>query len=86
MREATLLTLKALYDGKEVTAKSAIELKTTRVTNEILAIRDQLNIKVNTVRVDLDNGKWYGRYELDRSQENLDKARLTLDTFLGDRA
>ena len=78
MREATIEVLKALCEGKEVTEVKGIEFKTTRVSNEIVYIRNTLNIQVNTVRVNLENRKWYGRYELVRDKDNLAKAKEVL--------
>ena len=78
MRGAIIVTLQALYDGKEVTAKNSINFGTTRITNEITALRNGLGIDIITDRIETENRKWYGSYRLIRTEENLEKVRVIL--------
>ena len=78
MRSAVITTLKALYEGKEVTANKGFVCNTTRVANEIGTLRRDMGIDILTLRVDTDNGKWYGSYKLVRSKENLRRVREIL--------
>ena len=78
MRVAVIATLQALYDGKEVTAIRSIECSTTRITNEISILRNELNIAISTDRIDTSNHKWYGSYRLIRTDENLKSVRAIL--------
>ncbi len=78
MRGAVTSTLQALYDGKEVTASKSLECSTTRITNEISTLRNGLGIDIITDRIETKNRKWYGRYRLIRTEENLEKVRVIL--------
>lgn len=75
MRGAVITTLKALYEGKEITANKSLECNTTRITNEISTIRNDLGIDIITDRINLENKKWYGSYRLVRTDNNLNKVR-----------
>ena len=81
MRGAIITTLKALYEGKEVTANKSLECNTTRITNEITTLRNDLGIDVITDRINLENKKWYGSYRLVRTDENLTKVREILAIY-----
>ena len=81
MRGAVLTTLQALYEGKEVTANSGLECNTTRVSNEIGFLRNTLNIKIATDRVNTDSGKWYGRYRLIRTPDNIARVKEVLEQY-----
>lgn len=78
MRGAVIATLKALYEGKEVTANKAKECNTTRITNEISTLRNILEIDIITDRVETKNRKWFGSYRLIRTKDNLEKVRAIL--------
>ena len=78
MRGAVTATLKALYEGKEVTANRGKECNTTRITNEISTLRNVLGIDIITDRIETKNRKWYGSYRLIRTKENLEKVRVIL--------
>lgn len=84
MRTAVITTLKALYEGKEVTANKSLECDTTRITNEISILRNDLGIDIITDRVKTKNKKWYGSYRLIRSNENLKRVREILSIYLKD--
>lgn len=75
MRGAVITTLKALYEGKEITANKSLECNTTRITNEISTLRNDLGIDIITDRINLENKKWYGSYRLVRRDNNLKKVR-----------
>lgn len=75
MRGAVITTLKALYEGKEITANKSLECNTTRITNEISTLRNDLGIDIITDRINLENKKWYGSYRLVRTDNNLNKVR-----------
>ncbi len=79
MRVAVMATLQALYDKKEVTANKSLECKTTRITNEISTLRNDLEIDIVTDRIETTNHKWYGSYRLIRTEENLEKVRVLLE-------
>ncbi len=79
MRGAIIVTLKALYEKKEVTATKAIECNTTRVSNEIGTLRRDLGIDIITDRINTKNNRWYGSYRLVRTKENLKKVRALLE-------
>lgn len=81
MRVAAIATLKALRDGKEVTAINSIEYNTTRITNVISTLRNVFGIDIITCRVPTDNNGWYGSYRLDRTAENLKRVSDVLKTF-----
>ena len=81
MRGAIITTLKALYEGKEVTAGKSLECSTTRITNEISSLRNDFGIDIITDRINTDSGKWYGSYRLVRSRENLQKVRELLKKY-----
>lgn len=81
MRGAVITTLKALYEGKEITANKSLECDTTRITNEISTLRNDLGIDIITDRINLENKKWYGSYRLVRTDENLKKVRDILKIY-----
>ena len=81
MRGAIIVTLKALYEAKEVTANKSLECNTTRITNEITTLRNDFNIDIITDRVNTENRKWYGSYRLVRTDENLKKVRSILEIY-----
>jgi len=81
MRSAVIITLQALYECKEVTAKNSIECDTTRVSNEILTLRNTLGVEIATDRITTINRKWYGSYRLIRTDENLKKVREILEKY-----
>lgn len=81
MRTAVITTLKALYDSKEITANKSLECNTTRITNEISILRNELEIDIITDRVNTKNGKWYGSYRLIRSNENIERVKKILDIY-----
>jgi len=82
MRTAVITTLKALLDGNEVTANKSIACDTTRITNEISTLRNDLGIDIITDRIPTINKKWYGSYRLVRTNENLKKVKSLLDIYL----
>jgi len=84
MRGAVIVTLKALHEGKEVTACKSLECDTTRITNEISTLRNELGIDIITDRINLPNKKWYGSYRLARTDENMKKVRDILAIFSKD--
>ena len=84
MRTAVISTLKALYEGKEVTANKSIECDTTRITNEISILRNDLGIDIITDRVPTQNKKWYGSYRLISSSENIKRVREILSIYSKD--
>jgi hypothetical protein len=81
MRGAVITTLKALYEGKEITANKSLECDTTRITNEISTLRNDLGIDIITDRINLKNQKWYGSYRLVRTDANLKKVRDILKVY-----
>jgi len=81
MRGATIATLKALNESKEVTAGNSLKFGTTRITNEITKLRNELGIDIITDRVETKNSKWYGSYRLNRTTENLEKVRVILEHY-----
>lgn len=78
MRGAVIATLKALYEGKQVTAHRGKQYKTTRMSNEISTLRNELSIDIITDRINTENGKWYGSYRLIRTEENLERVKAIL--------
>ncbi|MDA7847860.1 hypothetical protein N8972_00010 [Sulfurospirillum sp.] len=81
MRNAVITTLKALYECKEVTANKSKECNTTRITNEISTLRNDLEIDIITDRINTNNKKWYGSYRLIRSNKNLEKVKKLLEIY-----
>lgn len=81
MRSAIVVTLKTLYEGREVSASKSLECNTTRVTNEISTLRNSFKIDIITDRINTENQKWYGSYRLVGSDENLKKVRAMLKTY-----
>lgn len=86
MRTAVILTLKALYEGKEVTANKSLEFDTTRITNEISTLRNDLGVDIITDRIKTKNKKWYGSYRLIRSNGNLKRVQEILDIYKKDKS
>ena len=86
MRAAVISTLKALYENKKVTANNCMECNTTRITNEISIIRNNLDIEIATDRIATKNNKWYGSYRLVRTKENLLKAQKILNIGINSNA
>lgn len=78
MRGAVITTLKALYEGKEVTASKSKACGTTRITNEISTLRNKLEIDIITNKIHTVGRKWYGSYHLVRNKENLERVREVL--------
>ncbi len=81
MRTAVLTTLKALYDAKEVTANKSLECSTTRITNEISTLRNNLEIDIITDRITTKNKKCYGSYRLVRSDKNIKRVEDILNIY-----
>lgn len=81
MRGAVIITLKALYESKEVTANKSIECNTTRITNEISILRNDFNVDIITDRINTKNKKWYGSYRLVRTEENLKRVKEILAIY-----
>ena len=79
MRGAVIVTLKALYEGKKITANSMKECNTTRVSNEIGTLKNKLDIDIIMERVNTENHKWYGRYHLVRTKGNLERVIRILE-------
>jgi hypothetical protein len=79
MRGAVITTLKALYEGKKVTATQSIKCDTTRITNEISTLRNVLGIDIITDRINTKDRKWFGSYRLIRTKENLKRVRALLE-------
>ena len=73
-----MATLQALYNKKEITASKSLECNTTRITNEISTLRNDLGIDIATDRIETENRKWYGSYRLIQTEENLEKVRVIL--------
>jgi len=86
MRTAVITTLKALYEGKEVTANKSLECDTTRITNEISILRNDLGIDIITDRIKTKNKKWYGSYRLIRSDENIQRVQEILSIYQKDNS
>lgn len=84
MRTAVISTLKALYAGKEVTAYKGSKYKTTRISNEISILRNDLGIDIITDRVKTSSNKWYGSYRLIRSEDNLKRVQKILSAYKKD--
>lgn len=79
--ESSQRILKALLDGDEDISSSSSEWKylTTRITNQIGALRKSgIEIETKTVKVP-DSKKYYGRYVLVQDDENIEKAILLLE-------
>lgn len=85
MRMAVINTLDALFTGKEVTASKCLEFNTTRITNEISILRNDLKIDIITDRVNAKDTKWYGSYRLIRSKDNLERVKKILETYSNDK-
>jgi len=81
MREAVYSTLKALYETKEVTVNKQLEYGITRISNEILTLRNRFNIDITMDRINTKNKKWYGSYILVRTDENLKIVKEMLDKY-----
>ena len=84
MRKAVISTLKGLYEGKRVTALNSAEFLSTRITNEILILRQKFGISIIMDRNTTENGKWYGSYRLERTPKNLKKVREYLERYSPD--
>ena len=81
MNQSTLLILKALLeDNDEITALNGGKFLTTRVSNCIVWLRKN-DIKIDTQRVKTDSAKWYGKYKLIKSVENIAKAKKILLSY-----
>ena len=79
--ESSQRILKALLDGDEDISSSSSELKylTTRITNQISALRKSgIKIDTKTVKVP-DSKKHYGRYVLVQDDKNIENAILLLE-------
>jgi hypothetical protein len=85
LNKPTLLILKALIaDSDEVTALNGGKFLTTRVSNSIVWLR-QNDIKIDTQRIKADSGRWYGKYKLVQSTENIAKAKEVLLSHEADK-
>lgn len=80
MRKGVYTTLIKLYRGKEVTANSNLECNTTRITNEISILRNELGIDIITDRIKTKYS-WCGAYRLNRTPKNLKIVSEVLKTF-----
>lgn len=79
--ESSQRILKALLDGEEDISSSSSEWKylTTRITNQISALRKSgIDIETKTVKVP-DSRKYYRRYVLVQDQQNIERAILLLE-------
>lgn len=81
MRTAVIITLKSLFDRKEVTANKSIECNSTRITNEISTLRNDLGIDIIMDRIPIKNKKWYGSYRLVNSKENIERVETLLELY-----
>jgi uncharacterized protein YxjI len=81
MNQSTLLILKALLeDSDEITALNGGKFLTTRVSNCIVWLRKN-DIKIDTIRVKTNSNKWYGKYKLVQSTENIAKVKKILSSY-----
>ena len=79
--EATQRILRALLNGDEDISSAASEWKflTTRITNQISALRKSgIDIETKTAKVP-DSNKYYGRYVLVQDEENINRAIALLE-------
>ena len=79
--ESSQRILKALLDGEEDISSSSSEWRylTTRITNQISALRKSgVDIETKTVKVP-DSRKYYGRYVLAQDEQNIERAVLLLE-------
>ncbi len=79
--ESSQRILKALLNGDEDISSSVSEWKflTTRITNQISALRKSgIDIDTKTVKVP-DSRKYYGRYVLVQDEQNIERAVLLLE-------
>ena len=79
--ESSQRILKALLDGEEDISSSSSEWKylTTRITNQISALRKSgIDIETKTVKVP-DSRKYYGRYVLVQVVQYIVRAVLLLE-------
>ena len=79
--ESSQRILKALLDGEEDISSSSSEWRylTTRITNQISALRkSEIDIDTKTVKVP-DSRKYYGRYVLDKDEQKIERAVLLLE-------
>lgn len=79
--ESSQRILKALLDGEEDISSSSSEWRylTTRITNQISALRKSgIDIETKTVKVP-DSRKYYGRYVLAQDKQNIERAVLLLE-------
>jgi hypothetical protein len=79
MRYATYKTLERLYQNQEVSANTNLQCSTTRITNEISALRNTFKVDIVTQRKLLENKKWYGSYKLVKTEKNLKRVRAILE-------
>ena len=85
MRQAVFVVLHALNDKKEEvsTLRSQERFSTTRISNEIHTLRNELGVEIKMDRVyydPLNKRKHYGKYTLVQSQKNLMKVNEILKT------
>lgn len=79
LNESSSLILKALLRGdNNITALNGGSYLTTRVTNHINGLRDT-GVKIETETIRTDSKKWYGRYKLFQTEENIKKATEILE-------
>ena len=85
MRQAVFIVLHALVDETEEvsTLRSEERFSTTRLTNEIDTLRNELSIDIDMNRVyydPLNKRKYYGKYTLVQSPKNLKRVKEILTT------
>ena len=79
--EATIRILKALLNCDEDISCVASEWKflTTKITNQISALRKSgIDIETKTVKIP-DTNKYYGRYTLIQDEDNINRAISLLE-------
>jgi len=73
------LVLKALLRGDDdITALNGGRYLTTRITNIINGLRDA-GVQIETETIRTDSKKWYGRYKLIQTEQNIRKATEILE-------
>ena len=79
--ESSQRILKALLEGDDDISSSSSERKflTTRITNQISALRKSgIDIETKTVKTP-DTNKYYGRYALVQDEDNINRAIALLE-------
>jgi len=72
------LVLKALLRDDDITALNGGRYLTTRITNTINGLRDA-GVQIKTEIIRTDSKKWYGRYKLVQTEQNIRKATEILE-------